>query len=88
MNNYNPYDPNQNYGDQQKQANQASSGQNYGDQPNQGAQNRSNSNQPEQNYNYSYQAPYQNVVNTTATPVTGTAPMPPKKKKETTTPEE
>ncbi len=82
MNNYNPYDPNQNYGDQQKQANQASSSQNYGDQPNQGAQNPSNSNQPEQNYNYSYQAPYQNVVNTTATPVTGTAPMPPKKKKE------
>lgn len=82
MNNYNPYDPNHDYGDQQNQANQASTSQNYGDQPHQGAQIPNNQNQPEQNYNYSYQAPYQNVVNTTATPVTGTAPIPPKKKKE------
>ena len=82
MNNYNPYDPNQNYGDQQNQANQASSSQSYGDQPNQANQIPNGQNQTDQNYHYSYQFPYQNVVDTTATPVTGTAPIPPKKKKE------
>ena len=77
MNNYNPYDPNQNqtYEDPKNQAYQAGEHQSQANQA---------SNQPQEDstYHYSYQSPYQNTVNTTATPVTGSAPVPPKKKKE------
>lgn len=85
MNNYNPYDPNQHYGDQQNQFNQSVDNQNRANQASSGQsqENQSGSqNQRDYTYHYPYQSSHQNVVNTTATPVTGTAPVPPKKKKE------
>ena len=86
MNNYNPYDPNQNqsYGDPQNTINgqgtestySQAGGQEQNTQPYHGQT------QGDSTYHYSYHSPYQNVVNTTATPVTGSAPVPPSKKKE------
>ncbi len=86
MNNYNPYDPNQgqNYGNSKNNANEQSGEASYSQASSQEqtAQTYNNQTSGDSTYHYSYQSPYQNVVNTTATPVTGTAPIPPKKKKE------
>ena len=86
MNNYNPYDPNQNqsYGDPQNtitgQGTESTYSQGGGQEQN--TQPYHGQTQGDSTYHYSYQSPYQNVVNTTATPVTGSAPVPPSKKKE------
>ena len=86
MNNYNPYDPNQNqsYGDPQNTINGQGTESTYsqGGGQEQNTQPYHGQTQGDSTYHYSYQSPYQNVVNTTATPVTGSAPVPPSKKKE------
>ena len=86
MNNYDPYDPNQNqsYGDPQNTINGQGTESTYsqGGGQEQNTQPYHGQTQGDSTYHYSYQSPYQNVVNTTATPVTGSAPVPPSKKKE------